>query len=85
MRINGHLLKSIPIPSDPQLVDPVLLDISSSLVPGENRIELVPSGPGSALMHLVATHWVPWSQTRVRTSPELRLSVQFDKLNAAPG
>ncbi len=28
-------------------------------------------------MHLVSTHWLRWSQ--------LRLSVQFDKLNAAPG
>jgi hypothetical protein len=71
------------MPSDPQSLDPILIDISSSLPPGENRIELVPSGTGGALVRLTSTHWLPWPQTAVRTSSELRLSVQFNNLNAS--
>ena len=85
MRINGRPFKTVPMPADPQSTDPVLLDISSSLPPGENRIELIPSASGAVLMRLSSTHWLPWPKTVLRTSPEFRFSVAFDRLNAPVG
>lgn len=34
---------------------------------------------------MTATHWLPWEHAAIRHSPELRLTVQFDRLNAPVG
>ena len=33
----------------------------------------------------MSTHWLPWTQTNPRISPELRLAVKFNQLTAAVG
>ena len=82
VRINGRAVMTIATPSSPAATDPILVDISTFLNPGQNQIELVQSaGTQSALLRLATTYWLPWDQTAVRSSPELRLSAQFDRLN----
>ena len=62
--------------------DPILVDVSTFINPGQNQIELVQSaGTQSALLRLATTYWLPWDQTAIRSSQELRLSAQFDRLN----
>ncbi len=86
IRANGHLVKTVAMPTDPHATDPVLVDLSAVLPGGDNQIEILPlSGAQGALMRLTSTHWMPWPQTQVRNSPELRLVVQFDRLDARPG
>jgi hypothetical protein len=86
VRVNGRLLKSVVLPNDPAAVDPMHVDISSALRPGENQIELVPDSDTLATsVHSVVTHWVPWAQTTARKHEELRLTVDFDRQEASLG
>ncbi len=75
IRSNGRLVKSIVLPADPKATDPIFLDLSSFLTAGENRVEL--NGAATALVQLTSSYWLPWEQAKVRSSPELKLSVQF--------
>jgi hypothetical protein len=86
VRSNGKIVKTIEIPDNSQSMDPVLLDLSLFIASGENKIELMPSsGMKAALVLVSSTYWRPWEQTKVRTSPELRLDVKFDRLEAKAG
>jgi hypothetical protein len=87
IRSNGRLLKTIPMPNGTRDTDPILIDASAFLAPGENRFELASTNAQSSLvlMRFSSSYWLPWAQTRARTSPELRLAVQFDRLEAAVG
>ncbi len=83
IHVNGRLVKTVSMPKDPRATDPVLVDLSAVLSGGENQIEIL--ALTGALMRLTSTHWIPWPQTKLRNSPELRLAVQFDRLDARPG
>jgi len=86
IRANGQTLQTVTLPSDPHATDPIPIDISRLLTPGQHRLSLVPStGTVGLLARLTVNHWLPWDQTAIRRSPELRLSVQFDRLNAPVG
>jgi uncharacterized protein YfaS (alpha-2-macroglobulin family) len=86
LRRNGQLAKTIKLPTDPAAVDPLLVDLSPLLSPGDNQISLMPS-PGSqnALVGFTASHWIPWDKTVARSSTELRLAVSFDRSEVKPG
>ena len=36
-------------------------------------------------MRFSSSYWLPWERTNARSSPELRLAVQFDRLEARAG
>jgi len=85
VRINGRAVMTIATPSDSSATDPILADVSTFLKPGQNQIELAQSaGTQSALLRLATTYWLPWNQATIRSSPELRLSAQFDHLTSHP-
>ena len=75
------------MPNNPRATDPILVDMSTFLAPGDNQLELLPSAGTQSLlmMRFASTHWLPWAQTQVRSSPELRLGVQFDRLESNAG
>ncbi|HBY63910.1 MAG TPA: hypothetical protein DEH78_29135 [Solibacterales bacterium] len=82
VRSNGRLAKTIPLPSDPKATDPILLDLSPYMLPGDNEISLAHTSlTGSALVRLSSSHWIPWEQTKPRNSAELRFEVAFDRLS----
>jgi hypothetical protein len=83
VRVNGRLMKTVVLPDDPRVVDPIYIDISAAMAGGENRVELM-SG-GSLLAQTVVTHWVPWEKADLQASDELRLSVAFDRREAGVG
>jgi hypothetical protein len=87
VRVNGRLAKVVSTPSNPRATDPILVDMSTFLTPGDNQIELLPSAGAQTLlmMRFASTHWLPWTQTQARSSPELRLAVQFDRLETNAG
>jgi hypothetical protein len=86
VRINGHSIKEIQMPDDPKATDPILINLSSSLSPGDNQIALLPSaGMQTALILIASTHWLPWEQTEARTSQEIRLDAKFDRMEARAG
>jgi hypothetical protein len=87
IRSNGRLLKTVPMPTGTRDTDPILIDTSAFLAAGENRFELVSANAQNSLvlMRFSSSYWLPWAQTTARTSPELRLAVQFDRLDTAVG
>ena len=86
VRANGRLVKTIAMPRDTKSTDPVILDLAAFLSPGDNQITVLPvGGMQSAMLHLTATHWQPWDKATVRSSPELRLAVQFDRSQSNAG
>ena len=86
IRVGGRLVKKVAIPIDPKATNPILVDVSSFLTSGQNEIELVSSaGANSSFLRFWSTHWLPWTQTNPRISPELRLAVKFNQLTAAVG
>lgn len=86
IRVNGRLVHTVQLPSEPKSKDPILVDMSSFLGNGDNQVELAPlQGFGNALLLMTTTHWIPWAKTTPRSSPELRLSVGYDKLEAGVG
>lgn len=86
IRVNGRLVHTVKLPPEPKSTDPILVDMSSFLANGDNQVELVPeNGSGNALLRMTTTHWIPWTQTKPRSSPDLRLSVAYDKLETHAG
>ena len=79
VRANGHLVRSLVLSSDAHAADPVVLDVSAFLQPGDNLMDLIPAaGVEGALLRLTSSHWLPWTQPAPQPSPELRLAVAFD-------
>lgn len=86
IRVNGRLVHTVKLPSEPKSTDPILVDLSSFLANGANQVEMVPAnGAGNALLLMTTTHWIPWAQTKPRSSPDLRFSVAYDKLETQAG
>jgi hypothetical protein len=83
VRVNGRTAKTVPLTVQ---LDPVEIDISTLLAPGANQAEFIPSaGAASAVVQVVATHWMPWSATLPRSAKHLRLGVEFDRTFAKTG
>ncbi len=86
IRSNRGSVKAIKMPDDPKALDPITADLSSFLFPGENQITLATtSGMQAGLILFSSTYWLPWNQTKPRSSPELRLDVRFDRLEMRAG
>ena len=84
IRVHGKRVKIIAV--DPNMRDPVVIDMSSFLTKGDNPITITPSKEGALTTILFSSsHWLPWEKTRARTSPELRLDVRFDKTKTIVG
>ncbi len=79
--VNGRAVRTLVIPSDRKAIDPLILDLSPFLVAGDNQISLSPSSGSvaSSLVRFTSTHWLPWGQTKPRSSPEFRFTVDFDR------
>ena len=86
VRSNGRVVKTLALPNDPKATDPILMDLSAYISPGDNEISLVPSiSTSSSLVRLTSAHWLSWEQTKPRNSPELQFAVAFDRLSSSPG
>ena len=80
--VNGNMVQTVQIPAADRLNNPITLDISQFLNPGNNRIEVRrPRGLPFATVQAVATFYVPWSESTAATNGKngLRLQVKFDK------
>jgi hypothetical protein len=89
--VNGRRVKSIELPTANQLVGPIAVDLSASIQPGTNRVEIRRApGASPASAQAVATYYLPWSESlatqeanwRANGSSGLRLVAKFDKTNA---
>ncbi|MGC4055371.1 MAG: alpha-2-macroglobulin family protein [Paludibaculum sp.] len=86
IQVDGRIVHTVTMPADLNFTDPILVDMSPFLRAGQNQVELVPvGGSGSGLLRMTTTHWMPWTRTKARTSPELRLGVAYDRLEARVG
>jgi len=92
--VNGKRVSSVAMPPGGQLSNPIVVDVSSFLNRGNNRVEIRRSGGAiRASAQLVETHYEPWEQGaadrrenfRLRNSSALRLAVNYDKLEAKVG
>jgi uncharacterized protein YfaS (alpha-2-macroglobulin family) len=92
--VNGKRVSSVAMPPSGQLNNPITVDISSSLSRGNNRVEIRRSGDATrASAQVVETHYEPWEQgaagrrenIKLRNSSALRLTVNYDKLEAKIG
>ncbi|MBI2685917.1 MAG: carboxypeptidase regulatory-like domain-containing protein [Acidobacteria bacterium] len=75
----GKAVKAVPL----QGVDPIIVDISAYLQPGENRVEV--SGRTGTLARLTVDEWVPWTKAERQANPELRMSVTFNRVAMSVG
>ncbi|HEX8921179.1 MAG TPA: alpha-2-macroglobulin family protein, partial [Pyrinomonadaceae bacterium] len=82
--VNGRPATTVTLPQG-RLNNPILIDISNQLLPGDNQI-LIRRNAASQLAsaQAVSTFYVPWSvaraeQTTNTTSDSLRLAVNFSK------
>jgi hypothetical protein len=87
VRANGSVVKVVTKPNNRRATDPILVDMSPFLDAGNNQLELRPASglEGLVMMRFASTSWLPWTETQVRSSLELRLGVQFDRLEANAG
>jgi uncharacterized protein YfaS (alpha-2-macroglobulin family) len=83
--VNDHLVTSIAIPAGNQAANPITLDLSKFLIPGDNRIEIRGTPGGAASVQFLETHYVPWTLVKDPDAGSLRLSVHFDKTEAKVG
>lgn len=92
--INGKSAGTVALPPARQLSNPVSLDLSAFVQAGENRIEIRREGtPSRASAQMITTYYAPWSsekqnareQVTAKDASALRLSVQYDRAQAAIG
>lgn len=92
--VNGKPAREVRLPAENEITGPVLTDISSLMVPGTNKIEIVRHDDGSPLQaQITATHYIPWADSHVPAnfafrpgeSRALRLNVSFDHAQAEVG
>ncbi len=84
--VDGNHVKTISLPDENELTDPVVADLSNVINAGGNsKIEIKRSGNASpASAQLVVNFYVPWEQTdpevvKRTKSSSMRLSVNYDK------
>jgi len=92
--INQQLVQKVQLPPPTQLVGPITVNISQSLRPGQNSIELRRADPSSlASTQVIAAYYVPWpamaatEKARVRSGDNtaLRLRARFDQTEGKIG
>jgi hypothetical protein len=84
IRVNGRRVQTIAVNSG--MRDPIVVDLSGFLVAGDNPVTITPSKEGVLTTILFwSSHWLPWEKAQARTSPELKLDVEFDKTEARVG
>jgi len=85
---NGRVLKTLSLPADDEMRAPQIVDLSTALSAGANRIELRAAREGkTASVEVVTNYYVPWKPTannesaRVRSgdAEALRLETYLDK------
>jgi len=85
--INGRPAMTVQIPQT-RFNNPILVDITQFIGPGENRITIRRSGASKlASAQVVSTFYVPWSSSQAAhsqnaASKDIRLSVSFNKAQA---
>ncbi len=89
--VNGRRAGLVALPTGRELTGPVMIDLSSFLQTGANRVE-IKRGAGSmaATAQLVTMHYAPWvrandTSVKMESSGALRLKVNFDKTEARAG
>jgi hypothetical protein len=85
--VNNQKINSVPVPANQQMVSPLIVDLTSSIRPGKNVVELKRSGAGAtASVQIVGTYWIPWTTPATTDanadSRSLRLNTRCDKTNA---
>jgi hypothetical protein len=94
--VNGKRVAGVALPPANELAAPVLVDLSSFLGAGLNRVEIRhAAGARPATAQLVASYYVPWrggaalvadtTRQRPASSSLLRLGIHFDKVEATVG
>ncbi len=92
--INGKRLNAVAMPPGNRLSAPVTIDLSQSLVAGDNRIDIRRAGSVTlATAQIVETHYAAWkagaAEEREKIEPgksrALRLAVGYDKPQAKIG
>lgn len=86
VRVNGRVVRKAVLAGDGKSLDPLVVDVSGLLTTGANKVALAPAGGvGFAVARLTTAHWLPWEQTRARTSEEVRYEVRFERLDGRAG
>ena len=95
--VNGQSVGPVTLPASHEPANPITLDLSRFVAPGNNRVEIKrASGAGlAATAQLVTTYYQPWTNTAAATdvtlnarpqdSRALKFSVNFDRTTAATG
>jgi hypothetical protein len=86
--VNGHVARTIHLPSPQGVVGPITVALSEELTKGPNKIEIARSG-GAAAMNasVIASYYLPWAVTEAtalesfKTGEKraLRLKVLYDR------
>lgn len=94
LKINGHIIRSIPLPNPQEAVGPVAIPLPSDLAKGANTIEVIRSGSQGALnSSLIASYYIPWADSdavrndgfRSGETRSLRFKVHFDDVEPKRG
>lgn len=89
--VNGQRASTLTLPPSQQLSNPLVVDLTSQLATGNNRIEIKrPANAALATAQLVETHYLPWAKSLATQAENfkpgparaLRLAVNFDKTEA---
>ncbi|MBO0719469.1 MAG: carboxypeptidase regulatory-like domain-containing protein, partial [Blastocatellia bacterium] len=90
--VNGKGTVAVVLPPAGQPANPITVDLSPFLKPGQNKVEIRRErGAARASVQAVETHYEPWRNAARRENVELsnasalRLSVDFDRSNAKIG
>lgn len=84
--VDGRPVRTIPLPPGRRQDGPIHLDLSAFAVPGNHRIEVVPSGSRRLLSaQLVASWFVPWTNAPPPPQNAPRLVVTFDRTECRVG
>jgi len=92
--VNGNSIVALALPPSNRLSNPLMVDLSSALRSGDNRIEIRRAGEVTlASAQLVETHYAPWksfaTEARESMKPEkmsaLKLAVNYNKPQAKIG
>ncbi|MCA1555666.1 MAG: hypothetical protein LC747_03150, partial [Acidobacteria bacterium] len=95
--VNGQSAGFVTLPASHEPANPISLDLSRHLAPGNNRVEIkrVSAGTGvaAASAQLVTTYYQPWANTaadgtldtRPQDSRALKLTVNFDRTTVVMG
>ena len=92
--VDGHDLPPVPLPAPDAVTEPLEIDLSPFVGPGNHSIEIAASDGSKLFTQIVARHHVPWADAgRDAAKPNraekredaLRFAVEYDRLDAAVG